>query len=103
MRFNSTATLYPVTATQDARGNTVPSKGEPKDVYANVYEIGLNSYLAAKASGLHADAEIQMRSADYDGEGIVEFGGREYMVERVSDSGEFTRLVLARRLANDVD
>lgn len=103
MRFNATATLYHEATTQDASGNTVPSKGEPSEVYANVYEIGLNSYLAAQASGLHADAELQLRSADYGGENVVEFDGKEYMVERVSDTGEFTRLTLARRLGNDVD
>ena len=100
MRFNATATLCRETATQDSRGNTVRVKGAPKEVYANVYEIGLNSYLAAKAAGLHADAELQLRSIDYDGENIAEFNGVEYTVERVSDTGEYTRLTLARRLSN---
>ena len=101
MRFNSTATLYPVTVSQDAQGNTVPTKGEPREVYANPYEIGLNSYIAAQAAGLHADAEIQLRSADYDGEVIVFYEGQEYTVARVSVAGEYTRLTLSRRLAND--
>lgn len=100
MRFNAIAALCKEGTAQDSIGNTVPTVGEPREVFANVYEIGLNSYLAARASGLHADAELQLRSGDYDGEEIVLFGGNEYTVERVSDSGEFTRLTLARRLAN---
>ena len=100
MRFNATAKLYPVEARQDERGNIAHVEGEPKEVFANVYEIGLNSYIAAQAAGLHVDAELQLRSADYDGEGIVEFDGDEYTVTRVSSAGEFTRLVLSKRLAN---
>lgn len=101
MRFNTTATLYLETAAQDDAGNTVRSKGAPKEVYANRYEIGLNAFIAARDSGLHADAEMQLRTADYGGENVACFDGVEYTVERASDSGEFTRLVLARRLSND--
>lgn len=100
MRFNSTATLYLESATQDASGNPVHVMSEPREVFANVYEIGLRSFIAAQSAGLHADAEIQLRNADYDGENIVEFDGKEYTVERVSEAGEFTRLTLARRVAN---
>ena len=100
MRFNSTAILYPVTTYQDSRGNNVREYGEPREVYANVYEIGLNSYIAAQAAGLHADAEIQMRSIDYEGEQAVAFDGKEYTVERVSETGEYVRLTLARKLGN---
>ena len=71
-----------------------------KEVFANVYEIGLNSYIAAQAAGLHADAELQVRTCDYDGEAIAEFDGQEYTVERATDSGEFTRLVLSKRISN---
>lgn len=100
MRYNAIATLCAETVAQDSAGNTVVTDGEPREVYANVYEIGLNSYVAARAAGLHADAELQMRSADYDGENVATVDGVEYTVVRVSDTGEYTRLTLARRLSN---
>lgn len=100
MRYDAVATLYSETVEADSRGNLKPVKGEPKEVYANKYTIGMTTYVNARSAGLHADAELQLRTVDYDGENIAILEGIEYTVERVSDSGEFTYLTLAKRLSN---
>lgn len=100
MRFDSVAELYSETLQADPKGNMIRVKGEPREVFANRYEVGMSSYMAAQEAGLHADAEIQVRAIDYQGEEIALMDGIEYTVERVQDSGEFVRLTLARRLSN---
>lgn len=100
MRFNSVATLFTEVVQSDPKGNLNPVKGEPHDVFANEFSIGASTYMAAQEAGLHADAEIQLRSIDYGGENVAVLNGDEYTVERVEDSGDFTRLTLAKRLSN---
>lgn len=66
--------------------------------YANRFDMSLSNYAQAKSVGLHADAEYQLRSCDYHGEEVVRIGETDYTVERVADSGEFTRLTLKKGL-----
>ena len=56
------------------------------------------AWAAALSAGLHADAEVELRSRDYLGEQELSMDGTEYEVERVQDYGEFCRLTLKRRL-----
>ena len=101
MRFDSVATLFKEVTETDERGNMRVVKGESSEVFVNRYTIGLSSYMAAQEAGLHADAEVQLRSVDYGGEDIAILDGTEYTVERVSDSGDFTTLTLAKRLGHE--
>lgn len=100
MRFDSVATLFTEVVQPDEMGNLKPVKGEPHEVFVNTYSIGLSSFMAAREAGLHADAEIQLRSVDYGGENIAVLDGKDYTVERVDGSGDFATLTLARRLSN---
>lgn len=100
MRFSEPVTAFLESATQDDMGNATLTRSEKTTIWANVYTVGLNSWLAGRAAGLHADAEIQVRSVDYDGQNIIVMGDDEYSVERVTNTGEFTRLVLSHRLGN---
>lgn len=101
MRYNTVATLYRETIEPDSLGNLAPVKGEPNEVFANKYTVGASTFMAAQEAGLHADAEIELRTIDYNGEDIAFMEGIEYTVERVQDSGDFTRLTLAKRLSNE--
>lgn len=67
-------------------------------VFANNNHIGMEKWAAAKSIGLHADAAIEVRSIDYNGEQVCEFDGCAYDVERVYDRGEWTNLTLKKRL-----
>lgn len=100
MRYNSVATLFKEVVETDERGNMAPVKGEPHEVFVNRFSIGMSAFMAAREAGLHADAEIQLRAIDYDDENIAVMDGKEYTVERVDCSGDFTQLTLARRLSN---
>ena len=103
MRFNDVITLVTTTATQDEAGVFHDTEVK-RDVFANPYTIGANAYMAAQSAGLHADAEFQIRSAEYNGEQVVRRGEGEneieYTVETVINEGEYTRIILAKRLRN---
>ena len=99
MRFNSVITLRDVSVTIDENGGAV-STFTDSVVFANLYTIGASTWVAARAAGLHADAEVALRSADYGNQQRVVIDEIEYEVERVSNEGEFTRLMLERRLRN---
>ena len=101
MRYNSVATLFSEVVEPDSYGNLKPTKGEPHDVYINKYSVGMTTFMAAQEAGLHADSEIQLRTIDYNGENIAVVEGTEFTVERVDDTGDFTRLTLAKRLSNE--
>lgn len=101
MRFSEPITAFHEGATQDDMGNATLTRSSGTLLWANVYTVGLNAWLAGRAAGLHADAEIQVRSVDYDGQNIIVMNGEEYTVERASNTGEFTRLVLSHRLGNN--
>lgn len=85
---------------QDEEGNWHQGKPERRRVYCNTYTLGAAAWASAVDAGLRADAEVQVRAADYHGEQRAELRGTEYDVTRSTDSGEFTRLTLGRRLRN---
>lgn len=69
--------------------------------FANANHIGFEKWVAAKSIGLHADAAIEIRSIDYNGENACEIDGQMYDIERVYDRGEWTNLTLKRRLGTE--
>lgn len=97
--YNRVATLESVSIGYDGAGNPAETVTE-RDVFVNRYSIGSSTWLAARAAGLHADAEVSLRSCDYQGEQRMTLDGIPFEIERVEDRGEFTRLTLARRLNN---
>lgn len=99
MNFSDVAILREVTNTSDSAGNFTETHTDT-DVFVNVYQVGLSTWLAAQSAGLHADAEIQLRTLDYSGQQRVVLKGIEYEVERVEGTCDFTRLTLRRRLNN---
>ena len=100
MRFNAECILIELEQTQDDEGNASYERIET-EAYCNEYSVSTSSFMAAKSAGLHADAEIELRSIDYDGQPIVELEGVEYNVERTENTGDLIRLTLARRLTNE--
>lgn len=86
---------------QDEEGIWHDGKQEPREVPCNRITVGGSAWANAKAAGLRADARVQLRSCDYQGEAEAVFGGVEMDVEGVSDSGEFAILTLGRKASND--
>ena len=97
MRYSDTAVLSGVDAVKRPDG-TFDEVKSARSVYVNEYALGAASYLAARSSGLHADAELQLRTCDYAGEQECVFHGTVYDVERSRSAGDFTVLTLKRRL-----
>ncbi len=101
MRWNDAAVLLgQPELSQDAAGNVTELPPDRADVFCNAYSMGASAWAASVDIGLRADAVIQLRSCDYDGQQQVEYGGELYDVERVTATGEFTKLQLGKRVSN---
>ena len=96
MRWNEEAVLRAVALESDGEGNQTESV-EETGVFCNRYAYGASSYLAAREAGLHADARIQVRTADYAGQAECELRGEIYQIEDVEEKGDLTLLSLAAR------
>lgn len=99
-RYTKTAKLVNVTVSFDKNGSAIEGK-EYKEVFVNPYTLGASTWVAARAAGLKADSQIELRSCEYDNQQTIIFEDIEYEIERVSDKGEFTTLTLKRRANND--
>jgi len=99
MSKSDVITLISETYAKDVDGNLIPSTSE-RDTFVNVFTVGGASYWAAAEHGIRPDAEVQLRSVEYEGERLALFRSVEYTIERVNDTGEYTRLTLQRRAEN---
>ena len=100
MRYAKDITLIAVKSSQMDNGSWSEVL-EEKQTFCNPYAIGTSAYMAAQVAGLHADAEVELRSCEYDGQQRAVIDGIEYSVERVLEKGEFTRLTLSKRANNE--
>lgn len=99
-RYASVISLVKVELEQNDEGSLIPKKTY-REVFANRFEIGFSSWAEARSAGLNPEASFKLRSCDYEGEEMVVVDGTEYDVTRVSNSGEFTKLTLTRRMSNE--
>lgn len=97
-RFADTITLQEFEVEVDSRGNAVQTLASSREVFANRFSMGTTAWLAMRSSGLHADCEYQVRSCEYGGEQRAVVNGVAMDIESAQDTGEFTRLVMKRRL-----
>lgn len=100
MRWAATATLVGVSEAQRADGSFSEGR-EEREVFCNERSVGTSAWLAARAAGLHADAEIELRACDYDGQSSCTLRGVEYEVESARSTGETCTLTLRRRLRGE--
>ena len=99
-RFNEAVELISVKVTVNEDG-TQSFATESSVAFANKYTLGLTSWAAAVSMGLHADAQVSLRTCDYAGQQKLKLEGVEYDIEKAQSKGEFTTLTLKRRLDND--
>lgn len=99
-RYGDIATLEAVAVSIGEEGEAIETVTS-QQVFVNPYRVGASMWLAAMSAGLHADAQIELRTCDYDGQQRIVMRGVRYDIERVNDMGEFTRLTLSRRLDSD--
>ncbi|MRX82253.1 phage head-tail adapter protein [Eggerthella guodeyinii] len=74
-----------------------------RKVPCNVIGMGNAAYYAAAAAGVHPEAVLQVRKAEYGGERLVEFEGVVYSVDRVkASSPDFATLTLVEKVGHRV-
>lgn len=100
MRYALAVTLRAQTVEQDPETGQQRKTATARTVFGNQRTMGATSWMAQRSAGLHADAEIQVRACDYEGEPSCVIDGTEYEVERCKGTGEFVTLTLKRRLGN---
>ena len=101
MRWNDVITLLGKPGLhQDSAGNVQPGEPERRRRYCNPRTVGADAWATSFDLGLRADAEVELRAADYAGEEEAEYRGEQYDVERAVRSGEFVRLQLGRHASN---
>lgn len=99
-RWDLQITLIATNPVQDENGAWVDGEPIETKVFANRLTLGTSTWLAAASAGLHADASIQVKTAEYTGQDAVILDGLEYTIEKSQNAGEYTTLTLARRLRN---
>lgn len=81
--FDTVATLYQETVSQDAMLNEVKTYGEGKDVpVRRTRSITRSEFYQAAAQGLKPAAVLTIFFADYEGEKVVVWQGNAYRVTR---------------------
>lgn len=98
-RFKETCQLVSRTYVVDGEG--VPQESERRfKAYCNSYTVATQAWSTAKLASYDADDEVQLRTCDYHGEREVVYRGRAYTVAHVMDQGDFTRLLLSRKVSD---
>lgn len=89
--------LVSVTVTRDEYG--VAHEGhDSRPVMCNVRTMGNAAYYAAAAAGVHPEAVLEVRKAEYGGETLVDYQGRRLSVDRADlSSPDFAVLTLVER------
>lgn len=101
MRWTDTCELISKTYVTDDEGvqHEVTTK---REVFCNTYSLGTQSWTSARLADYSADAEIQLRSCDYDDETDLILHGNPYSVEHPMVHGDYTRLTLRKNLSDEV-
>lgn len=92
MYWRETATLIKAEKSTDEDGYTSAAE-EPREVFVDKQSVKRQEFYTARQSGDHLDVVFKIRAADYDGETIIEHGGKRYNVVRAyTRAGEFYEL-----------
>lgn len=98
VRWDAAVELWFAVPTIADDGSAAEGERGRRAAFANVRSVGASAYMAARAAGLHADAEVQLRSCDWGGENRARLRGGDYDVEAARTSGDHVFLTLRRRL-----
>ena len=93
MRWNETCTLVATAYEPDGEGVPQPTQTRT-EVFCNPRKGGANTWSSMYEIGISVDAEVQVRTVDYDGQRDVEYRGKWYSVERVQEEGDLSVLTL---------
>ena len=101
MRWNETCVLVAKTYEQDSEGVPQPTSSKT-EIFCNPYKVGASTWSSMYEIGISVDAQIQVRTCDYDGQLDCFYRGEWHSVEYVQEQGDFTVLTL-RHQQSDKD
>jgi hypothetical protein len=102
MRWNETCTLVAKAYALDDEGVPQP-KDDRKEVFCNPRTVGASTWSSMYEIGISPDAQVQLRSCDYDGQRDVLYGGTWYSVEFVQQQGDLCVLTLRHQKSDSDD
>ena len=102
MRWNETCTLVAKDYTPDDEG-VMAVQDTRTDVFCNSFSVGAHTWSSMYEIGISVDAELQVRSCDYDGQRDVYYREKWYSVEVVKEEGDFVRLTLRHQQSDSDD
>lgn len=99
-RYDAICALVAETMAKDSKG-IVKATETSRNVFCNVFSMGDAAFYSAVAAGIHPDARLQIRKADWQGERKVVFDGVDYYVSRVDrTSPDYVVLTLTERMGD---
>lgn len=101
MRWNETCVLVEREYTPDKEGVPQPVE-ERVEVFCNPRTVGAHTWSSMYEIGISCDAQVEVRSCDYDEQRDVLYRDKWYSVEVVQEKGDFTVLTL-RHQKSDTD
>lgn len=102
MRWNETCMLVDKVYELDAEG--VPKARDVKvEVFCNPRTVGAHTWSSMYEIGISCDAQIQVRTCDYDEQRDVFYRGKWYSVEVVQEKGDFSVLTLRHQKSDQAD
>ena len=102
MRWNETCTLVDKTYQVDDEG--VPQPVDKRtEVFCNPRTVGAHVWSSMYEIGISADAQIQVRTCDYDEQRDVFYRGKWYSVEVVQEKGDLSVLTLRHQKSDSDD
>lgn len=102
MRFNEECTLVRKLYTPDDEG-VMQVEDVRSTVFCNPFSVGAHTWSSMYEIGISVDAEVQVRTCDYDGQRDVLYRGEWYSVETVKEEGDLTRLTLRHQQSDSDD
>lgn len=93
MRWNETCVLVDSEYALDGEGVPVPTETRT-EVFCNPRTVGASTWSSMYEIGISCDAQIQVRTCDYDEQRDVEYRGERYSVEVMQERGDYTVLTL---------
>lgn len=102
LRWNETCVLVEKEQTFDDEG--VPKFADKKtEVFCSPKVIGAHTWSSMYEIGISADAQIKLRTCDYDEQRDVFYRDKWYSVETVQEKGEFVVLTLRHQKSDSAD
>ena len=101
-RWNETCVLVAKTHELDSEGVPQPTDTRT-EVFCSPKVIGANTWSSMYEIGISADAQVYVRTCDYDGQRDVFYRDEWYSVETVQEKGDFTALTMRHQKSDSDD